>query len=616
MRRNRPALWATFGLALVLTSGCETPAAPAASDVASVQPLPALAERAATGRLDTYAFSWTSRSLARSQGLLAEDLDVGGGIRLEGTLEARGYGRNEDGYLVGLRIATLDEATLDVLGHNVLENDNALLGVEALAVVGDDGAIERLEVPATATPLTGRLLAAIATRVDLHVPGPHSRPSASIPVTQGIASASYGRHGNVVEREIEALTRLDAEPEAGTPRVRGDARIEYDDAGLVRIEAQDALLVVRDHEAVLEANSAFSLRRVGSVPLGDDAAPSDEERVDIDPLAPPDEREAARLMAERFAAGITDFDISIGIRSAGNGLPPERGFMARAVGRLRAFPQSAMSLGEVFDTETRMAGRTLALDLLASAGTPEAQAVMTERLGRADVQRDPGFPRWVQNFSFVEHPEPASALFLLELEATPSEARHPDAAPALLYPMGAMARRLARTDPVLARALADRVRSVLAGSEERTVTTAALAGLGNAGRAGDFGAIVPHTLSHDPQIRATAAAALRWSAAPQAPGRILTMLGDTDPYVANAALDAALATETHDAADAVAIAALGGRLNLAVATSAAVHLSRRQVDPSLLRLALEGLSNAVPAGQQRDLQRILDDLDQRPGPES
>ncbi len=605
MRRLHPVL---IALALLGGASCDD-SQRLDLDAAEGSATARVAERAAAGRVDRYAFAWRTHSLGRGPELLAPDLSVGGGMVLEGTLVAKGYGRTDEGVLVGIQISELQTAELDVFGHNVLEQDGGLVGTEAIAILDDDGGVVSVRVPEDAPALTRLLLAGLIGRVDLRVPTGDSLES-QIPVTQGVARASYRREGSFVERQIEALTRIDAHPGAGTPNVRGSARAQYDERGwLHRLDAEDAVLILDDGDVVLEAQGSFTLERIDSWTEPEGEVPSLEGTVDVDPLAPPGEEEAKRVLAERFADGISDFDVAVGIRSAGNGLPPAPGFMVRAVGRLRAWPETAQALVDVFDANDASEARNLVFDLLASAGTPQAQAVMATLLSRPEVQRDPGFSHWVQAWSFVEAPEPASAALLLELDASGSDERSPNAAPALLYPMGTVAARLAERDPVLATLLVERVVERLHATEDRTMVTAALAGLGNAGRTEDFATIVPYLQSPDAQVRATATIALRFSGADEAMNTMFDMLDDEDSFVAASALSA-LVDGREDTAAALSRVAIEGHVHPEIASSVGLHLLRvDDLDPALARAALQSLASVTDAEQRATIDRWIGEFD-------
>ena len=403
-----------------------------------------------------------------------------------------------------------------------------------------------------------------------------------------------------MRRALQRSVRFDADVDGGTPSVAGEANFELDESGALRsLSALDTVVVASLEEPVLESETRLNLQRVASTRIDAQPAPNLEGWEVLDPLAPADTVDSARTLARNFADGLTGFDISVAVRSAGHGLPPETGFMVRAVGRLRGWPDSADELVEIFDSSDALEARRLVFDILASAGTPQAQRVMWELQERDDVRSNPDFPNLVQRWAFVEHPTSESAAFLLELHRDAFDRDDDGTRTALLYPMGSMSRRIEVVDPLASAALLETIRADIEPEAHRDRLTAAIAGLGNAGRSSDLSTLLAFTTRDDAQFRVSAAEALRFQGEPEAEHRLLEMLGDENRFVAQQALAALGHIDRPNVPTRLARAALEHKVNPAIASSVASEIIAAEIDEDLTRTAVQTLASASTDPRQR-----------------
>ncbi len=586
-----------LGPLLFLALGCGQPATAPAQTHAYERVSSAVSDRYAPGQQDTYRVSWDSQTQARGPAFMPEAAPMLGGITLEGTLVARWYG-TEGAPKVGLSLTEVENASLTLMGATVVRPLEELTDVEVIASLDPTGAVLAVHVPKNASPLARRMLSALVGRLDFRAP--IGEASAVVPATHGTAEAVYVRDGLLVHRGLRRSVRLDAEVGGGTPEVHGEADFELDESGTLRmLSALDTVVVADAGETLLASETRLDLQRVASSRAQPRPAPDLSAWDALDPLAPPDASSSARTLARNFSRGLTGFDIAVAVRSAGRGLPPQPGFMVRAVGRLRGWPDTADELVEAFDSASAPKARRLVFDILASAGTMQAQRVMRELQSRPDVQVDPDFPTWVQRWAFVEHPTSESAAFVMQLHAEAFDRDDDDTRTALLYPMGSMSRQIETADPMASAALLETIRAELEPDADRRRMTAALAGLGNAARTSDLHTLVAFTDEEDPQLRAAAAESLRFLDAPEAETRLLEMLADHDGFVANRALRALGNISRPDVPARLVDAALRDRVNLAIASSVASEIIAAELDEDLTRSAVQVLASATDSPHQQ-----------------
>src|SRR5262245_18151137 len=136
------------------------------------------------------------------------------------------------------------------------------------------------------------------------------------------------------------------------------------------------------------------------------------------------------------------------------------------------------ALGVVFDEISDEARRILILDLLAAAGTPQAQSVMRLLLARRSLhaQLCATFGTFIQRLGFVERPDQLTLRFLTNIYAR-VDVRSPGLRTVCAYTLGASISRahlwglvvpavraadLLRRDLLLARTIADKCMLIMA----------------------------------------------------------------------------------------------------------------------------------------------------------
>jgi HEAT repeat protein len=262
------------------------------------------------------------------------------------------------------------------------------------------------------------------------------------------------------------------------------------------------------------------------------------------------------------------------LRDLPQGATPTDVWKSAAHALLRIDSSEADALGAVFeDPATTDERRQLVLDLLAGAGTVEAQVVIRRLLSLSIARRNCRvFASFVQRLGLVEIPDGPTLRYLMTVYGE-SRSLPVDVRASCAYALGAAAghafvagerEAAVRSSDVLRHSLPD-----AATPEERA---GLLTALGNAGLPTDGPTILRHATDPDPRVRAAAALALRKIVSPQAREALHTLVSDADPKVAGSAL-VALSEHplSNDDLESVALLILAGK-------------TARALDGRLLRL--------------------------------
>jgi HEAT repeat protein len=300
---------------------------------------------------------------------------------------------------------------------------------------------------------------------------------------------------------------------------------------------------------------------------------------------------------------------------AAMGLPePRVGLLSEATALLRLHPEYAADLEHLFEAKgTNLVGRALVLDLLASAGTPEAQAAMRAALASPSARVDGKFATLLQRFSFVQRPTSESTGFVENLY---EHGGSRDERFAAAHSLGSLAGHLAKSDKDEDRAAARRETSRLARDLDAAKAPkdkkALLGALGNAGSHDFLATVARYKGDPDVDVRVTAALALRKDPSPESRATLLSMMQDKDGEVAGASLEAlGYQTVSRDSVRAIA-AAVTGHKTTPEADTKMVTFFADHLDAPETRGALETMLARVPEGDYREAQRIRSVIAQLP----
>ena len=255
------------------------------------------------------------------------------------------------------------------------------------------------------------------------------------------------------------------------------------------------------------------------------------------------------------------------LRALPAGAQPSDVWRSAASALLRLNPRECDALGSVFEDEsTSDDTRSTVLDLLAGAGSFEAQVVIRRVLSLAVARRSSRlFATWVQSLGFVECPDGPTLRFLMSVYAE-SRNESNDVRAACAYALGAAAgHALAAGESEAAVRASDVIRRDLLGAAATLEKCALLTALGNAGVSSDVVVVTRFTQDREAAVRCAAALALRRMAVSDARVHLIAMLADRDVKVAQSAIIALADQKLEDAeVERIAELVLGGRSSLAI----------------------------------------------------
>lgn len=234
---------------------------------------------------------------------------------------------------------------------------------------------------------------------------------------------------------------------------------------------------------------------------------------------------------------------------------------------LRLSPGECDAVALVFEDEAVSDDiRMLVLDLLAAAGSFEAQIVMRRLLAHTIARRKSRtFAKLVQRLGSVDCPDGPTLRFLMSTYAEASSESH-DVRAACAYALGNAAGHSYRSgEPEAAVRATAVLRRDLVNASSADEKCALLTAVGNAGITSDVMLITRFTHDSDRKVRACAALALRKMDVPEARAHLVGMVSDLELEVAERAI-LALGEQDLDDDDLERLSelVLGGRTSFAL----------------------------------------------------
>ncbi|MEM9176016.1 MAG: HEAT repeat domain-containing protein [Myxococcota bacterium] len=357
-----------------------------------------------------------------------------------------------------------------------------------------------------------------------------------------------------VARDLEERPRVDA---AGTARFTIGR-----DHGLREARGDESLRVVRDEGGeLLRAEKRFALvwQRAESV----DATPRSASWT---PRAPDSILSSAKVreaLLDQRIDGLTAEELvaEVAQPSTRTGSEAQARFAWRATALLEKDPALAWSLFDAASGKgVPASARALALDLLASAGHAEAQAVLRRVFQNAsDLESDQASDRHLyQRLSLLEQPELATAEMVARHYQTHGAPGDENARFTAAYSLGAITNRLAEADDPEARAAALRFHRLLADGVDPGADPAVLAheiaALGATRLTANLDLLSPFAAHESATVRRSTANALARVPSADPPPALIDLLRDGDQGVQrNAVRGAAPHAEVYrEVADASA----------------------------------------------------------------
>jgi hypothetical protein len=506
------------------------------------------------GQRYVYTLVWTGTQTAR---LLAgreqaDQKNVSGAVDIAADLELVSYGEQDGATLLGARVARVQRHRFEVLGQDVLADPAraaaAFDGREAFVEIEPSGRVRAIRFRNGDESTFKHLMQWLLTQMQVVLPSERGWTDeaewlAGEPGPFGTSTAKYEKASpepRLVRTRV-GYDRLDAVPAAmwtGRPLVLdGKSEVELEPAGQLRALANRESLRLTAASGELLFDGAMSLelvlRESGPVELA--VAPdltALERRVPGEVVASP---ALQRKLLENQAAGMTaDMLLDDLARYGGTATTPDlHRWMWRATGLLRLHPEACAMLAEPFEN-LGTSGRYMIFDLLASAGTPEAQKVMRDLLGTPAGRSDAiAHGMMLQRLGLVDEATRETAEYVAQAHraAAGDDDRH-----ATAFAMGAVVGKLGPGANDVAMRLNGELRDELARARHPRDREMLLRALGNAGREDNAPTLVEYTRSDDPRLRHAAATALRTSTSASSNDVLIGLVEDVEPAVQSAAL--------------------------------------------------------------------------------
>ncbi len=511
-----------------------------------------------------YVYAFRFRQTTAVDGLSGTPA-MNAATNVEGKLALADVARPGASTTLAASIVEITTASLRFMGRETLPQEPGLVGATVLVDLDAQGTVTAFRFPRSGSVTSKLLLRSLALELVPRLGGSGPLWSANEETPSGSSTTFYATTGDPLrfERIRRSYPRLAALGDRPVDETRlsvvshGAVALAVDGA-LLRVDDEEKLRVVPGGPAAAESASTeleahFELVSRSGAPPGVDGSAFEQWSADKVPAVA--ESDADRLA--RMAGELKMEDVEAGVGRAEQG-PPRTGFVAEATAYLRLHPEACDALVKGMEGDGHGdRARSMVADLLASAGTTEAQKALRSLATSSAVRESPRLERQIlQRFVFVGAPDAASIAFLEARRQAARSAHDEDAELACATTLGATARKLGiqgRRDE------AERITSSLqrdleaAKSPERQ--RALLSALGNAAAVAQVKTITGYAKARDPKTRAVAAHALRAMDSADARDALRTLAADEDTEVARAALGS-LAQQPTSAADVRAIADL------------------------------------------------------------
>ena len=439
-----------------------------------------------------WQLQWRSTDRTEVAGALQQSqLDVNATLRIrpvrDGLLEAR--------------LERVQLNTLSFLAQTLPIPADAFERTVRLHVDGN-GRVTSMEADGAADPLVVHLLSALHDELSVDVQAASTQATITQQNRYGSGSYRYTRVGSGFQRTLVSQPTLQGLSDATVTATGSDA-MGWDGFFTTRslkhhLEGRRSI----GGALVLESDESLTLTpcEVPSTPWEQPVSFISHERFALSGRSEQSAREQRidGLTSQAFLDDLSNFGRT-------GQLPDHARWLRRATALLAANPMLCIELEKWFlDPTMGVPGRTLALDLLTNAGTPEAQHSLVTLLGSQMARRDAAWPLYVQRLSLLSQPTTESATFALsQFEAAHSR----DDVGATAMTLGALARHLPQNDSTTSD-FTRRLQTGFAqaqGAERRSMW---LDALGASGRAEVLPQVKSATTDSNPLVRATAAHAL------------------------------------------------------------------------------------------------------------
>lgn len=516
-----------------------------------------------------YDVSWRSKTNAK---LDARQEPLQMDWFFSGRIAVNGYPDDGKGRLLGIEVVDVTKTSL-VLGNKPIQMDEAQEppeSYEQLFRLADDGTIVMEYEHRAASKFLSSLTRSIAGRVTAPTSDGKQRTwivDERLPL--GVAHVEYVRRDSTtIDRKMLRYAELDdshIDVDSAGQEVHSEGELVFGGDGVLQsLSSDDSITFLRGDQLQLSAHDVFSLSLVRTLErqneTADPALGKDWiSRAPGQPDTAPQASDAATARARIGSLTLESVKETLA-RYAKGGHASDK-WLWQVAELLRQHPEYAYALeGLGTDPDISFRGRAMVMDVLTSAGTPEAQDVMREVVGAsAEFGEVKDYVELVQRFLFVTDPTEESLDFLFSDYTDRSGDRQRSAANAL----GALAGRLHRAEKSAeALEVADRLRSDLRAAENPRDRVALVMALGASGLPDN--AHVLGEFLDDPvvDVRVALAGAMKGLERDTAQQHLVTLAKDDNPRVLRAAL-ATLSEIEGDASVVESLATLASEGELA-----------------------------------------------------
>lgn len=553
-RRTRVILVSAAALVVTLAAAVRYLGSTEAAPLAPANP------RWTAGDARQYRLDWQLNQTTR----LPDGTLASGRLALDADLQLLPLEVSDQGALIALRFTQVRTGTLELFGRAAPVE--GLDSSEAWVTLDAHGQAKAVRFGPGDVPVFRYLSQGLAAELFPTLPESDDQVL-SEPLTLGVALTRVlwtdsDRRSLVRERQRYLTFSL-----PGTPtqqKLDSHASFHFSAAGpLESVEANEQFDARDAKDRLALWASHLSLQFLSAHPASTEHLAS--ARTDLRLLgAGKSEIDLERAQLESQVGDLTFEQLLQGLDGDEGGRGHER-FVWQASGFLKLHPERCRDLVGYFEQAKNEHQQAFAVDLLVSAGHPDAQAALLKMFASPAAQKVPGvYHQLFQRLGLLQKPTDET-IAAVEKAHQEAKAAHDDSALAMgAFTLGAMAAKV-RTEGQTARshALVDTLFDDYRTAPSADARRLALRALGNAADSRTLEVVKGDLDSPDLAVRADAAAALREVKEPEATEALISMVaGERSATVQSAAFDA-LEHRTLSEADLGALRGLvvDGRLD-------------------------------------------------------
>ena len=477
-------------------------------------------------------------------------------LAFDGDLRVKDYGRVGKDTVYSLSFDDVRESRFAMNGHPVFDRPEQFIGKykrhEAFVCVDENHEITRFLFPPKTPQVFKTFMITAAQEIQVSVrEGRKNWTTKEINQHgKGVVDYRMGReNGNRVElnktRKNYDFPGLIAPDDR--QNIRGNDRIILNRGGFIEeIDKKERATITspKNGKTILDVNKTLSLRITGRGNF--EAGTFGERQMGAmlrvhpgDPVSDPGQnrellaRQVSDLIYEDIERWIGSFRPDPKDNRANNAM------FYRSAGFVKLQPRSDERLPAYGRKKGRTSGqRTLAMNILAAAGTESAQSAMRHMLSDPVVRIDPQYGVLIQNFSFMDYKPTAGTLEFLSGLMNGKKGFESYAA---AHAYGAGIHKLyTRSEKERALGLNRQILKKIDGSKTADERAEYIAALGNAGMFENNGLLAGYLKHPYARIRAEAAMALRKTETADVRGKMIVLFTDKDRNVQRSAIQTAL----------------------------------------------------------------------------